>query len=374
MRIPAVFFILLLANVQVLGLGVSVMEKSSPCEHSQKQGGWLEERQPQSYSYTPAPRTGIIQPDSTTEWHHGETGVAVEWRGLPDGIYKIELYRNDEQITLLSTWLEGVSSFTKTTPVLTSWGSGGGYRILLTDDVGNEYWSDEFNIRSNVQVLFPDRFAGWSIGTTGTGVAWTGCQGNQVKIELHRNGSYIADYSSWIANSGYYTRNSPIPSAWGSGEGYSLLVSDNQGNSGYSSEFEIGNMPVTITGNTVRWTGGVGVVKVELYDGNRLIEDLTGWIDNSGSYTVSSADIPAGMDIGEGSCRVLVSDSRGSFGWGGRTMISMEPKEEPEPVRVVQTQHRSSSSGTSVSDYGPLVYVVVMGAALVYLLANSGDE
>jgi len=55
-------------------------------------------------------------------------------------------------------------------------------------------------------------------------------------------------------------------------------------------------------------------------------------------------------------------------------MISMEPKEEPEPVRVVQTRHRSSSSGTSVSDYGPLVYVVVMGAALVYLLANSGDE
>jgi len=144
-----------------------------------------------------------------------------------------------------------------------------------------------------------------------------------VKLELFRNGNRVADYSGWVANSGDYQRQAPIPSEWGSGTGYSIRIIDDQGNEGESERFEIGNIPVTLDGNTVNWTGGLGAVKIELFDGTDFIADLSGWIDNSGSFSLQNANLPTGYRPGRGTCRVRVSDRRDSFGWAGGSSFSV---------------------------------------------------
>jgi len=339
----------------VTALFVTVMADAKPVSLHSKQGGWLEDPDaPASTTstYSPPARTGVIEPDGSTVWKHGETGVEVSWRGLPDNLYKLELYRNGTLVTQLSSWLEGVSSFTKTSPVLTSWGSGGGFQVKLIDDLGNEYWSDEFQIRSNVEVTTPNAFSCWSTGTVGTAVAWDGCQGNTVKLELFRNGNRVGDYSGWVANSGEYLRQAPIPSEWGSGTGYSLRIIDDQGNEGESERFEIGNIPVALDGNTVTWTGGLGAVKIELFDGTDFIADLSGWIDNSGSFSLQNASLPTGYHPGRGTCRIRVSDRRDSFGWAGGSSFSVGGSAPVAGMEFVSIPGGSFYMGSPSSESG----------------------
>ena len=121
-----------------------------------KQGNWLPEDpppEPVRPVYTPPVRTGITEPDASTVWFHDQTGVEIEWRGLPDVLYKIELYHNGTFVVQLSSWLEGVSSFAKQAAVSGSWGSGSGFQVKLIDDTGNEYWSEEFQIFDEIDIL-----------------------------------------------------------------------------------------------------------------------------------------------------------------------------------------------------------------------------
>ena len=320
---------LVVALFMIFGIAFAMSDNNfsekSP-DSTSKQGGWIPDDPPEPVRpVTPArppARTGVTEPDASTTWRHDETGVEVKWRGLADGLYKIELYRNGSFVVQLSSWLEGVSSFTKQAAVSSNWGSGSGFQVKLIDDLGNEYWSDEFQIKSNVDVSFPNSSSCWSTGTTGTGVVWDGCQGNTVKCDIYRNGSYLDDFSAWVLNSGSYERSAPVPAGWGTGSGYSIHVMDDQGNEGVSEEFEIGSITVSLNGVNVDWTGGAVAVKVELYEGDSFVADLSGWIDNTGSYNLQNANVPSGYTPGRGECRIRVSDRRDGFGWAGGSSLS----------------------------------------------------
>ena len=354
MRNLVLFFVLFIILGIVFAMPADILTVSGKSSSStSKQGGWIPDDPPEPVVtpvYNPPARTGVTEPDASTTWRHDETGVEVKWRGLGDGLFKIELHRNGSFVVQLSSWIEGVSSFTKQAAVSSNWGSGSGFQVRLIDDLGNEYWSEEFQIRSDVDISFPNSTSCWSTGTTSTGVVWEGCQGNTIKCDIYKNGSYLDDFSAWISNSGSYERNAPVPASWGTGSGYSVHVMDDQGNEGFSEEFEIGSIPVVLNGNTVEWNGGLVAVKVELYEGDSFVADLSGWIDNTGSFNLQNANIPSGYSPGRGECRIRVSDRRDGFGWAGGSSLSFGSSGPVEGMEFISIPSGTFQMGSPSSE------------------------
>ena len=63
----------------------------------------------------------------------------------------------------------------------------------------------------------------------------------------------------------------------------------------------------------VHWFGGNVVARVELFSGDELLADLSGPIDNSGSFALNTLDSYRSVD--NQNCRIKVTDDLDNFGW-----------------------------------------------------------
>lgn len=196
-----------------------------------------------------------------------------------------------------------------------SWERGPDTPVIVIDSAGDEYSKNEFGIYSRAVVTDPDGTACWSTGTTEATVAWEGFPGERVKCDVYRNDRFMGDFCGWVNNNDSEVRQACIPSRWGTGSGFRIRIVDDQGVLGWSEEFEIGSLPVTVDGKTIEWTGGSDSVKVELYDGVTSVSDLSGWIDNNGSFSLQNTSVPAEYNLGGSECRIRVTDAADHFGW-----------------------------------------------------------
>ena len=203
-----------------------------------------------------------------------------------------------------------------------SWEGGIDTPVRLIDDAGNEYRQNESGIYSRAVVTDPDGTACWSTGTAEATVAWEGFPGERVKCDVYRNDRFMGDFCGWVNNDDLEVRQASIPSRWGTGSGFRIRIVDDRGVIGWSEEFEIGSLPVTVDGKTIEWTGGSNSVKVELYDGSMLVSDLSGCIDNNGSFNIQSASVPAEYNLGGSECRIRVTDVTDHFGWADARGLS----------------------------------------------------
>jgi len=151
----------------------------------------------------------------------------------------------------------------------------------------------------------PDSSTVWQYQQTYTHVAWTGSSSDSVHIELWQNGSKKGDYSSWIPNTGTYTREEALDSTWSHAQNYQIRVVDQNSNYGLSDNFLISEPEETIdvsepdsstvwqyqqTYTHVAWTGSSSdSVHIELWQNGSKKGDYSNWVPNTGTYTRDEA-------------------------------------------------------------------------------------
>ena len=66
---------------------------------------------------------------------------------------------------------------------------------------------------------------------------WSCAAGVSVDILVFQDGKFLDVYKDSAANTGFASR--PIPTRWGTGTGYRLMIRDGEDRTGLSGEFEI---------------------------------------------------------------------------------------------------------------------------------------
>ena len=168
-------------------------------------------------------------------------------------------------------------------------------------------------------VLGEDAFATWENAPSG----------GQVRADLYRNGVLVDEFHQWTANDGNLGRCC-IPSAWGTGGGFQLLLMhSNEVDFGWSDSFSIVGEMETITishpdsmtyevhGHDVAidWSGapGGGQVAIDLYLGDMEIGPYHADTDNDGHAT--RCCIPSDWGIGFGYRLKMTHLQSGEIGW-----------------------------------------------------------
>lgn len=288
---------------------------------------------PVTYSepvYIPPPPP-VTTPDASTLWEHGDRNCRVEWNGLDGDLIKIEIYKGGVLLEEFSGWENNTGSFTRYTAIPSSWGSGMGFQIVIEDNLGNTLTSETFRIMAPIHVSQPGLTTTWSYAEKDVQITWSGSPGNSVDIVLFDEEYQVATLASGISNTGSFTYPGEVSFSWGTGDNYSVRITDDIGNEYNSRNFTINAINVTSpeAGTVwsdhnpilnISWEGGSRVIRTALYIGSAKIKDLTEWIDNTGSCEIGdflSYNLEAGSNY-----MIEVRDDQGNQGFSQTISVS----------------------------------------------------
>ena len=224
------------------------------CHHANLEGGWaLVERADGEIQQTTAPSCfqchgvlwnvrypetiRILYPIPNAVWEQGASRP-IEWWAPPARAFSVDLVQAD---TLVGSILESGRSdgVLRVDPIRASWGTGGGFRIQVTDEAGHSALSPSFSIcepGSGVVVTRPSEGTVFERGGS-IEVEWYCAAGVTVDIFVFQHGDSIDVFRASAGNSGFESRQ--IPQRWGSGDGYQIMIRDPEGRSGSSEEFQL---------------------------------------------------------------------------------------------------------------------------------------
>ena len=179
----------------------------------------------------------VLQPSASVVWPTGASRL-IEWWGPPAESYSVGLFKGEEEVAVLAA-MEPRDGVFRVDAVETGWGSGNNFRIQVEDNEGNVGLSPPFSICSpdKIQNVYsPDRDT--VVSQSGElFVFWECAAGVVVDIFLHRNGEFVDWVRRGTGNTGAMGR--VVSSTWGTGTGFRILLVDEDGNRGFSQEFEI---------------------------------------------------------------------------------------------------------------------------------------
>ena len=282
--------------------------------------------------YTPVIDTPSVNlPTEETVWEHGDSRVRVAWDGLDGTLVKVQLLQNGSPIADVINWSDNNNSALIEGTIQSSWGSGSGFQIRVEDNLGNSLTSETFRIMAPINVSQPRITTVWSHAERDVTIAWSGSPGNTVDIVLFDGEYQVATLASRAPNTGSFTYSSEVSSGWGTGDNYSVRITDDIGNEYTSRHFSINAINVTspTTGAiwsdqnptlNVTWDGGARVVRIALYRGSAKIKDLTEWIDNTG-YCEILDFLSHNLDAGRNYI-IEVRDDQGDQGFSQALSVS----------------------------------------------------
>ena len=151
----------------------------------------------------------------------------------------------------------------------------------------------------SLNISSPDGMSSWETDTTES-ITWTSTGSiSNVKIELYENDIYVMDINATTANDGDYSWLIPISLV--DSTLYQIKISDALSPTTYdfSEYFEIFNPAITITSpdgmsswetdttESITWTstGSISDVKIELYENDVYVMDITASTANDGDYS-----------------------------------------------------------------------------------------
>ncbi|MCP4545609.1 MAG: hypothetical protein GY835_03955, partial [bacterium] len=113
----------------------------------------------------------VSEPGTDVVWRHGETPDDIAWSGCDAATVKINLFKGDEFITMISDWTANTGS-AALGAVPSAWGTGADYRLKVIGDDNKFGWSETFGIFGAGG--WADATDGQPLGDTGNsqGVAW----------------------------------------------------------------------------------------------------------------------------------------------------------------------------------------------------------
>ena len=265
---------------------------------------------------------GFLTPDASTVWEHGQTDVPIEWSGFEGDTVRLELLCDGERIADLTSWHLGEGRFVRTAPVAGSWGSGRHFRVRIVDRDEDSVTSEEFLILAPFSVITPDADTGWAHEDRSVPVSWTSIDGSTVKIELVNSMdlSTIAVLTPGTLNTGSFLIERVSPD-WGTGDGYTIRITDDLGNFTYGEPFHISGVRVeqpTASGvwrigetpPDILWRCSGTIVSIELWKegGAEPSALLAEWVPNTGSLSFDSTFDHSLLQAGTGYFVRIVND------------------------------------------------------------------
>ncbi len=310
----------------------------------------------------------VHYPTSTSNWHSGEPGTHIEWTGATGTSIDCDIFKGDTYLGSYVTGVnnadndnDGVYEYRNQTP-LADYDTGSDYRIKIKDNEGNYGWSSYFTItdrHDNIDIeINAASTLNWTPGQENVGVTWTvdtAAQGDSVSLHVYHGESYkdvFSDELLFVPNTGSYTRTNPVPSAWKTGEQYSLRVKITSTNGtqdyGYSEYVMVQDKQPEIfitmpTGSSVflreepaevRWENASDSITIYLYEGLYAEPVVLG---RSGDVPDGSMNIVFDDDWHNSLYYLIkIEDDNGEFGWSSYFPIGNTPVEGLMADYVVQ--------------------------------------
>jgi len=126
-------------------------------------------------------------------------------------------------------------------PIPINWWNQDNYRLKAIDSEGNIGWSDYFSIIVNddfiINVTYPNAST-VLYHNEQTYLEWNGAQGSWIIADIYKSFIYLDVFHGQTNNDGHADRG-PIPSDWGTGNDYRIIILDENDNYGYSDFFTI---------------------------------------------------------------------------------------------------------------------------------------
>ncbi|MCK5785872.1 MAG: YncE family protein [Candidatus Sabulitectum sp.] len=288
----------------------------------------------------------VTEPGSSTIWEVGQSNTLVEWVGSGAQV-KLEVWYAGEYVADFSGWIPNAGSYTRSAPIPATWGIGLNFRIrvLDSDNPPGYGFSEEFQIYDDIEVTQPDLTTIWIWGQEGVTVEWNEPYSDSVYISVYKGGSSIGTFSDWVPNTGSYTRDTPIPSAWGTGEDYTVKVIGSLGSEGISDVFSIMTMNIIEPDSSTEWThcqtntqvlwapGPGSNVRMEIWQGGTKRDNYCGWTPDDGEYTRTEA-IPEAWGTGN-DFQIKMIDDLNNAAWSSEfTIIESWPDSVVATVSV----------------------------------------
>jgi len=178
----------------------------------------------------------VSEPGYRTEWATGQRDVHIEWQGAPGSTAKLELLQNGDFVAgITEGWITNRGSYDLPYPVAEDWGSGEGYQVRVTDNIGNSATSPEFPIHG-ILVTQPTAETVWSDINPTLDIEWEGGT-RVVRISLYHDGQQLETLSDWVDNCGIFRTSGFMEYNLSPGSGYGIIIQDDQGNTGRSEGF-----------------------------------------------------------------------------------------------------------------------------------------
>jgi len=206
----------------------------------------------------------------------------------------------------------------------------------------------------------PDSTSVWTHYEGGYEVEWMFADttysppGENVNISIYRGEAFVETLISSTPNDSLWTYDGPVPISWDPGRNYRVKVEDENGNFGWSDQFEVesaqGQEVIIVTRpypeenwrhyeeNTLcTWEYETSLlsgdsIKIDVYSGEVLVGRYCDWTLNMGTYTRIEGIDPS-WGIGSG-YRLKVYDELANFGWsqefnllGAEVIEVLEPNE-----------------------------------------------
>jgi len=350
------FYLVLLISLAVTGHP----SKAPASLQNQKQTrGWLDTNNETTATtvrdYTPVIDTPSVNlPTEETIWEHGDSQIRVTWDGLAGTLVKVQLLQNGAPIADVINWSDNNNSALIEGTIQSSWGSGSGFQIRVEDNIGNSLISETFRIMAPINVSQPRITTVWSHAERDVTIAWSGSPGNTVDIVLFDGEYQVANLASRTPNTGSFTYPGEISSSWGTGDNYSVRITDDIGNEYTSRHFSINAINVTSPtagaiwsdqnpSLNISWEGGSRVVRISLYRGSTKINDLTEWIDNTG-YCEIEDFLSYNLDAGS-NYRIEVRDDQNGNGNSELIVVQFSSNTEQGAIPIRSSAYEGSIEG-----------------------------
>ncbi len=196
------------------------------------------------YSLTGFIESSILDLDRLPEWD------SISWTSTEPGGTSVGVQlRSSDDWADMGDWSDTLStSGASITEVLSDSTRYVQYRLILsTDDLNYTPIINDISLTylEFISFLSPTQSTIWTHGEENLLLTWlyevsSRMAGDSVSIDLFKNQVFTENITDGnVENTGQFTYNGPVPSYWEPGNDYQLVITDNQGNYGYSDLFEI---------------------------------------------------------------------------------------------------------------------------------------
>jgi len=184
----------------------------------------------------------VSLPNSATRWSTNQTNPTITWSGSEGATVRIELHKGSQLIEVLAANTPNLGTYEFNGTVLARWGTGGGYKIVISDNLQNTYSSQSFYI-DPIYISSPSEGEIWYKGRIPESIKWIG--GSSVsQVALYRGNSLVTHLTdNWIDNQNEFNITQVIPGNWTDSPMYRVKVTslDRANNTivGWSDYFEV---------------------------------------------------------------------------------------------------------------------------------------